>query len=85
MIRRVYDICVYSLLLGDVESTKRAFGILFRCKEFKWKDLWPLAIYMLNPHDPDRDNTFFLDQVGQLRLLMLQDHTQVSHSPSICV
>lgn len=84
-IRRVYDVCLYSLLLGDVENTKKAFGVLLRCKEFKWKDLWSLAVYMLNPHDPDRDNAFFLSQVLQLRSLMLQDPTQVSHTFYTCV
>ena len=84
-IRRVYDVCMYSILLGDVERTKKAFGILLGCKEFKWKDLWSLAIYMLNPHDPDRDDTFFLRQVKQLRSLMHQDRTRVSRSSSTCV
>lgn len=76
MIRRVYDVCMHSLLLGDVTRARKAFGILLRCKEFDWKASWALAIYMLNAHDPDRDDTFFLSQVEQLRLLMLQDPTQ---------
>ena len=77
-IRRVYDVCMHSLFLGDVERSRKAFGILRRCKEFDWKASWALAIYMLNAHDPDRDDTFFLSQVQQLRLLMLQDPTRVS-------
>jgi hypothetical protein len=79
-IRRVYDVCMHSLFLGDVERARKAFGILLRCKEFDWKASWALAIYMLNAHDPDRDDTFFLSQVEQLRLLMLQDTTRVSYS-----
>lgn len=75
-IRRVYDVCMHSLFLGDVERARKAFGILLRCKEFDWKASWALAIYMLNPHDPDRDDTYFLRQAEQLRLLMLQDPTR---------
>lgn len=79
MIRRVYDVCIYSLFLGDVEIARKAFGLLLRCKEFKWKDFWSLAVHMLNPHDPDRDDTFILSQVEQLRSLMVRDRTRVSH------
>lgn len=79
-IRRVYDVCMHSLCLGDVERARKAFGILLRCKEFDWKASWALAVYMLNAHDPDRDDTFFLSQVEQLRLLMLQDPTRVGLS-----
>ncbi|KAF9779453.1 hypothetical protein BJ322DRAFT_1087533 [Thelephora terrestris] len=75
-IRRVYDVCMHSLCLGDVNRARKAFGILLRCKEFDWKASWALAVYMLNAHDPDRDDTFFLSQVEQLRLLMLQDPTR---------
>lgn len=85
MIRRVYDVCMHSLCLGDVERARRAFGILLRCKEFDWKASWALAIYMLNAHDPDRDDAFFLSQVEQLRLLMLQDPTRVSFPSSLFV
>ena len=84
MIRRVYDACIYSLFLGDVEIARKAFGLLLRCKEFKWKDLWSLVIHMLNPHDMDPDN-IFLSQVEQLRSLMIQDHSRVSYSLSTCV
>jgi len=76
MIRRVYDVCMYSLYSGDFERASKAFGLLLRCKEFKWKDFWSLAVYMLNPHDPDRDDAFFLGQVEHLRLLMAQDPTR---------
>jgi RNA polymerase I-specific transcription initiation factor RRN11 len=82
MIRRIYDACIYSMLLGDIRIARKAFGLLLRCKEFKWKDFWSLAVYMLNPHDPDRDNTFVLSQVDQLRSLMVQDRARVSHSTS---
>lgn len=81
-IRRVYDVCMHSLCLGDVERARKAFGILLRCKEFDWKASWSLAIHMLNAHDPERDDTFFLSQVEQLRSLMLHDPTRVSYSPS---
>ena len=36
---------------------------------------------MLNAHDPERDDGFFLSQVEQLRSLMLQDPTLVSYTP----
>ena len=78
-IRRVYDVCMHSLCLGDVDRARKAFGILLRCKEFDWKASWSLAIYMLNAYDPERDNAFFLGQVEQLRSLMLQDPTRVSY------
>lgn len=78
-IRRVYDVCMHSLFLGDVERARKAFGILLRCKEFDWKASWALAIYMLNAHDPDRNDTYFLRQAEQLRLLMLQDPTRVGY------
>jgi RNA polymerase I-specific transcription initiation factor RRN11 len=81
IIRRVYDVCMHSLCLGDVGRARKAFGILLRCKEFDWKASWSLAIYMLNAHDPERDDSFFLSQVEQLRLLMLQDPTLVSYTP----
>ena len=84
-IRRVYDVCMHSLCLGDVERARKAFGILLRCKEFDWKASWSLAIYMLNAHDPERDDTYFLSQVEHLRSLMLQDPTQVSYSSSFRV
>lgn len=84
MIRRLYDACIYSILLGDVQFARKAFGLLLRCKEFKWKDFWSLAIYMLNPHDPDRDNAFILSRVEQLNLLMVQDRARVSPSTSTC-
>ena len=79
-IRRVYDVCMHSLCLGDVERARKAFGILLRCKEFDWKASWSLAIYMLNAHGPERDDAFFLSQVERLRSLMLRDPTQVSCS-----
>lgn len=85
MIRRVYDACIYSLFSGDVEVARKAYGLLLRCKEFKWKDLWSLGIHMLNPHDPDRDNAPIRSQVEQLRFLMVRNHTRVSPSPSTCV
>ena len=81
-IRRVYDVCMRSLCLGEVERAKKAFGILLRCREFDWKDSWSLAIYMLNAHDPEREDAFFLSQVEQLRSLMLQDPTRVGYSLS---
>lgn len=84
-IRRVYDVCMHSLCLGDVERARKAFGILLRCKEFDWKASWSLAIYMLNAHDLERDDAFFLNQVEQLRSLMLQDPTLVSCTSSPCV
>jgi len=79
-IRRLYDVCMHSLCLGDTYRARKAFGILLRCKEFDWKASWSLAIYMLNAHDPKRDDDFFLGQVERLRSLMLQDPTRVSHS-----
>jgi len=84
-IRRVYDVCMHSLCLGDVRRARKAFRILLRCKEFDWKASWSLAIYMLNAHDPDRDDAFFLGQVDQLRSLMLQDPTRVSCSLPVCI
>ena len=81
-IRRLYDVCMHSLCLGDTARARKAFGILLRCKEFDWKDSWSLAIYMLNAHDPERDDAFFLSQVEHLRSLMLQDPTQVSYTSS---
>lgn len=77
-IRRVYDVCMHSLCLGDVRRARKAFGILLRCREFDWKASWSLAIYMLNAHDPERDDSFFLSQVERLRSLMLQDPSLVS-------
>ena len=79
-IRRLYDVCMHSLCLGDVGRARKAFGILLRCKEFDWKASWSLAIYMLNAHDPERDDNFFLSQVEQLRSLMLQDPALVSYT-----
>lgn len=83
-IRRLYDVCMYSLYTKDIEQARKAFGILLRCKEFNWKTSWSLAIYMLNPFDSDRGDSFFLGQVEHLRSLMLQAPVLVSqhHRPT---
>lgn len=79
-IRRLYDVCMFSLFTGDDKRAREAFGILLRCKEFNWKTSWSLAIYMFNAHDPENDSSFSLAKVEQLRSLMLQDPSRVSQN-----
>lgn len=54
-IRRLIDVLQLSLLRRDYDRARRAWGILIRCKEISWKDMWKTAVALLaDPGDDDQ-------------------------------
>ena len=47
-LRRLFDIMELSIQREDTKRAHRAFAILARCPEVKWKAMWRLAILLIS-------------------------------------
>lgn len=78
-IRRLYDVIQLSIQRDEYLRARRAFGILARCKEIKWKDLWKLALLLLADSEElptSKDGS--LTRLEFLRMMMLQHREDAS-------
>jgi hypothetical protein len=50
-IRRLFDVLQLSIARHDAVRARRAWAILIRCEEVKWKPLWRLAVQVLEMDD----------------------------------
>ena len=72
-IRRLYDVIQLSIQRDEYLRARRAFGILARCKEIKWKDLWRLALLLLaDSEEVPTSKDGSLTRLEFLRIMMLQ-------------
>ncbi|KAI0268320.1 hypothetical protein BC834DRAFT_821528 [Gloeopeniophorella convolvens] len=52
-LRRVHDILRLSIQRGDLPVARRAFGLLARCKEVHWTDMWKTGMLLLSSKQPE--------------------------------
>ena len=95
-LRRLYDILHLSIQRGDLPLARRAFGLLARCEDVEWPDIWKFGLVLLAPapaaEDEDEDTlTPGGGDVGTqkhiefLQVMMLRHPEQVRHAPSSVV
>ncbi|CAK5275384.1 unnamed protein product, partial [Mycena citricolor] len=66
-IRRLYDVMEICLQRGDFARAARAWAILARCEEIKWKKMWVTGLQLLGP-EPNKTTK----KIEFLRVMMLQ-------------
>jgi len=74
-IRRLRDILHLSIQRGDLPLARRAFGLLARCEEIEWVEIWKIGlIVVLTTHTPPGDMpvTARARHIEFLRAMMLQ-------------
>ena len=89
-LRRLYDILHLSIQRGDLPLARRAFGLLARCEDVEWPDIWKFGLVLLapNPAAEDEDAPTPGGDVGTqkhiefLQVMMLRHPEQVRHAPS---
>ena len=92
-LRRLYDILHLSIQRGDLPLARRAFGLLARCEDVEWPDIWKFGLVLLapNPAAEDEDAPTPGGDVGTqkhiefLQVMMLRHPEQVRHAPSSVV
>ncbi|KAI9507019.1 hypothetical protein F5148DRAFT_165516 [Russula earlei] len=73
-IRRLRDILHLSIQRGDLHLARRAFGLLTRCEEIEWVDMWKIGLIILavNPPPPCDSIPGTARHIEFLRVMMLQ-------------
>ena len=78
-IRRLCDLLKVCTERGDIARARRAWDILCRCKEFKWKSKWRIGLLMLSYDESNNISTRVHNtQISFLRTMMLQFPEEVS-------
>ncbi|KAH9999822.1 hypothetical protein BJV77DRAFT_939661 [Russula vinacea] len=54
-LRRLYDILHLSIQRGDLPLARRAFGLLARCEDVEWPDIWKFGLVLLAPNPAAED------------------------------
>ena len=52
-LRRLYDILHLSIQRGDLPLARSAFGLLARCQDVEWQDIWKFGLVLLTANDED--------------------------------
>ncbi|KAM6496029.1 hypothetical protein JOM56_008735 [Amanita muscaria] len=68
-IRRLYDVLQLCIQRQDYARAKRAWAILVRCKEVRWKSLWTIGLLLVG--DNTNMSGVHEEKVDYLRSLML--------------
>jgi RNA polymerase I specific initiation factor len=79
-IRRLRDILHLSIQRGDLPLARRAFGLLARCEEIEWVEIWKIGlIVVLAGRSPPGDITVTARarHIEFLRAMMLQHPEEV--------
>ncbi|KAI0251353.1 hypothetical protein BJV78DRAFT_1275436 [Lactifluus subvellereus] len=75
-IRRLRDILHLSIQRGDLPLARRAFGLLARCEEIEWMDIWKVGLLLL-AHDSVPGGALGAGKhIDFLRVMMLQHPEQ---------
>ncbi|KIL70210.1 hypothetical protein M378DRAFT_156290, partial [Amanita muscaria Koide BX008] len=83
-IRRLYDVLQLCIQRQDYARAKRAWAILVRCKEVRWKSLWTIGLLLVGDNADMSGN--HEEKVDYLRSLMLHHLNDVSiFNPSLLI
>lgn len=75
-IRRLCDLLYLSIQRNDYARAERAWSILARCKEFKWRTMWRTAVHILNHQDIEQERNW--DHIDFLKTMLRQNPEDVS-------
>lgn len=76
-IRRLRDILHLSIQRGDLPLARRTFGLLARCEEIEWMDIWKVGLLLLAHDSVPGDALGTAKHIDFLRVMMLQHPEQV--------